>query len=293
MRKLICILTAFILLLSISSCGKGKNSDSAGYPVTVYGTEISKCPQKVICLSPAVTDVIVSLGVDGKLIGVSDNCDIGLKLTTYGSSAMPETDRIVSSDAEVVIADGALSAEAIKKIKDAGKTVVITPAVAKYENLSAFYVSVASIFSGKENGKTNADQLFAEIDKRISGVKSKTSETKAKNAVIILSEGVAAPDSSFAGQMLSFAGGKNIVKDGYKVDYADIIKANPEHIFCPADMVDQIKSDKAFSETKAVKDGKVTAFSPLYFERYGENVALGVEIMASELHPDLVRSPLK
>ena len=295
MRKTAIIFTAIILILSFGSCGGNAVNKVTGadYPVTVYGEEIEKCPQKVICLSPAVTDVIIALGSDAQLIGVSDNCDNKRALKTFGSSAMPETDKIIASGAEIVISDGSIPDEDKKKITDSGKQVIITPTVTKYEDFSEFYKSVASIFSGYTTGKENADNTMKRIDKRVDAIKSKVSDAEAVSAVILLSDGVAAPKGTLADQMLSFAGGKNITGDRYAIDYADIIKADPDHIFCPADMVDESKADKNLAQLKAVKDGNITALSPFYFERYGENVALGLEIMASSLHPNLVRSPLK
>lgn len=295
MRKTAIIFTAIILVLSLGSCGGNAANKVTGadYPVTVYGEEIEKCPQKVICLSPAVTDVVIALGSDAQLIGVSDNCDNERELETYGSSAMPETDKIIASGAEIIISDGTIPDGDKKKIADSGKQVIITPTVTKYEDFSELYKSVASIFSGYTTGGNNAENTMKRIDKRVDAIKTKVSQAEAVSAVVLLSDGVAAPKGTLADQMLSFAGGKNISGDEYSIDYAEIIKADPEHIFCPADMVDEIKADKNLAQLKAVKNGNITALSPLYFERYGENVALGLEIMASSLHPDLVRSPLK
>ncbi len=295
MRKTAIILTAIVLIISLGSCGGNSVNKVTGadYPVTVYGEEIKECPQKVICLSPAVTDVIITLGSDAQLIGVSDNCDNSRELETYGSSAMPETDKIIASGAEIVISDSTIPDEDKKEISDSGKLVIITPTVTKYEDFGELYNSIASVFSGYSTGKGNADNTMKRIDKRVNAIEAKVSEAEKVSAVILLSDGVAAPRGSLADEMLSLAGGKNIAGDKYAIDYAEIIKANPEHIFCPAEMVDEIKSDKNLASIKAVKEGKITSLSPLYFERYGENVALGLEIIASSLHPDLVRSPLK
>ncbi len=295
MRKTAIILTAIVLIISLGSCGGNSVNKVTGadYPVTVYGEEIKECPQKVICLSPAVTDVIITLGSDAQLIGVSDNCDNSRELETYGSSAMPETDKIIASGAEIVISDSTIPDEDKKEISDSGKLVIITPTVTKYEDFGELYNSIASVFSGYSTGKGNADNTMKRIDKRVNAIEAKVSEAEKVSAVILLSDGVAAPSGSLADEMLSLAGGKNIAGDKYAIDYAEIIKANPEHIFCPAEMVDEIKSDKNLASIKAVKEGKITSLSPLYFERYGENVALGLEIIASSLHPDLVRSPLK
>lgn len=293
MRKLSAIILAAILFFT--ACGENTVNKITGtdYPVTVYGVEIEKCPQKVICLSPAITDIITALGSDAQLTGVSDNCDNNRGIEVYGSSAMPDTDKIAASDAEIIICDSGIPDDAKKQITDAGKQVIVTPAIDDYSQLKGLYESVASIFSGYATGANNAENTFSRIDKRVSTVKDKTENSNKVDAIILLSNGIAAPKGSFADQMLGFAGGKNVSGDSYAIDYADIIKANPEHIFCPAHMVDSILSDKALSDVTAVKNKDVTALSPLYFERYGENLALGIEIMASSLHPESVKSPIE
>lgn len=295
MRRLSAIFLAAVLFFTLTACGDNTVNKITGkdYPVIVYGVELDECPQKVICLSPAVTDVIYALGSDAQLIGVSDNCDNQRGLEVYGSGAMPDTDKIAASDAQIVICDSGIPDDAKKQITGSGKQVITTPAVYTYSQLKALYEAVASIFSGYSTGKSNAENTFNRIDKRVSAVKAKTEEGNKVSAIILLSDGIAAPKDSFADQMLGFAGGKNVAGDSYAIDYADIIKANPEHIFCPADMVDGILSDEALSDVTAVKNKNVTALSPLYFERYGENVALGLEIMASSLHPEAVKSPIE
>lgn len=295
MRKLVVFIIAAVMLFSLTACDNNTMNKITGadYPVTVWGIEIESCPQKVICLSPAVTDIITALGSDAQLIGVSDNCDNQRGLETFGSSALPETKKIIKSNADIVIADENLSDEAKKEIGDSGIVVMIYPSVEKYSDIEKLYESVASIFSGYSTGGENAINTYERISKRITAVKSKTKNEKAVNTIILLDDGIAAPKGTLYDEMLTVAGGKNIAGNQYSVDYAEIAKKNPQHIFCPADMVDDIKNDKLLLKTDAVKNGNITAFSPLYFERYGENFALGVEIMASALHPDLIKSPIR
>ena len=295
MRKLVIFIIAAVMLFSLTACdGNTVNKiTGADYPVTVWGVEIKSCPQKVICLSPAVTDIVIALGSDAQLIGVSDNCDNERGLDTFGSSALPETKKIIKSNADIVIADENLSDDAKKEIGDSGIIVMTYPSVKKYSDIEKLYESVASIFSGYSTGSENANNTYKRINKRINAVKSKTKNEKAVNTIILLDDGIAAPKGTLYDEMLTVAGGKNIAGNQYSVDYDEIAKKNPQHIFCPADMVDDIKNDKLLLKTDAVKNGNITAFSPLYFERYGENFALGVEIMASALHPDLIKSPIR
>lgn len=294
MRKLLSVIAAATLMITLGSCDENTINNVTGgdYPVTVWGVEIAKCPQKVISLSPSVTDVIYTLGSDAQLCGVSENCNNSRGLATYGSSAMPDVDKIIASDAEYVLTDGSMPDSARKLLADEKKTLIITPVVTDYSELETFYESVASIFSGYSTGKSNAENTFARINERVQSVRKKVGD-KAADAVILLDAGIAAAKGTFADQMLTFAGGKNAAGDQYAMDFTAVAKADPEYIFCPADMVDTVKNDKILASTKAVKSGNVTALSPLYFERYGENIALGVEIMASAMHPDAVKSPLK
>ena len=129
MRKLVIFIIAAVMLFSLTACdGNTVNKiTGADYPVTVWGVEIEGCPQKVICLSPAVTDIIIALGSDAQLIGVSDNCDNERGLDTFGSSALPETEKIIKSNADIVIADENLSDEAKKEIGESGIMVMIYP----------------------------------------------------------------------------------------------------------------------------------------------------------------------
>ena len=299
MRKLCaCALTALTLLaaFSLSACSKKKDDGGTvknDYPVTVGGVEIERCPQNVISLSPSITDIIYTLGSDAQLIGVSDQCLPEKELPRFGSAALPDTDAILGSGADLVLAAEALPSGDRQRLADKGIPVVTVPAGASYDELPEQYAAVARAMSGAVTGEKNAQNTFSRVDGRIKTVKN-TLKGKATPAALLLGNGIVATPDTFAGEMLAFAGGRNAAQDGknYELSYEKLAKANPAAIFCPAELTDAVRADKYLKETDAVKAGRVYAVSPYYFERPGENLALGVELMAAHLYPELIKMPV-
>ena len=91
-KKLLAALLACSILIalaaSLSACKKEpeeeKNTSSEEtsteaepmpYPLSINQTEIKASPEKVVCLSPAVTEIIYEMGYGDTIIGRSSYCD--------------------------------------------------------------------------------------------------------------------------------------------------------------------------------------------------------------------------
>lgn len=279
-----CVAMSALLLLCSCARSEVQNTSETDYPLAICDTVISNCPQKVISLSPALTDIVCALGSDAQLCGVSDLCVTDRELPTFGSSVMPNTDGIIQSGAEVVLCTGAISGEDMQTLTDAGIAVAVVQLPTDFEQLEQTYTIVAQIMSGAITGRMNAQYTFGRISARLSSIKSQISK---RPTVLLLTEcGTAAADGTLWADMLDFAGGKNAAKS-VSVDDSAIIAANPEYIFAPKSECERIMNDSAFASLSAVVGGNVTELPHSILGSMGERMVSGVEIMAAAMHPDL------
>ena len=90
MRRIIAAVLALSMLCICSCSKKDEATIQNDYPVTVYGVTVDACPQRVVSLSPAATEIITALGSYAQLFGVSDNCTNVSGLAAFGTSVLTD-----------------------------------------------------------------------------------------------------------------------------------------------------------------------------------------------------------
>ena len=120
MRKIyrfIAAAAAGALLLSGAACSKAKQGE---YPVKIAGHEVTAEPQKVVCLSDNIADILIACGYTDAIVAKTDECDQPELdgVPSVGSRNNPSYSRIESLSPDVVFADKSVSADLVKKLDD-------------------------------------------------------------------------------------------------------------------------------------------------------------------------------
>lgn len=82
-KRILPFLLAAALLLGLTGCGDSSDSSSLPeeepenleYPVSIGDETIPARPEKVVSLSPALTELCFDMGYGDQITGVSDYCD--------------------------------------------------------------------------------------------------------------------------------------------------------------------------------------------------------------------------
>lgn len=262
------------VMLSLMLCGCQNESEAASsvatvdYPVTVFDKTISACPQRVVSLSPAVTDIIAELGSDAQLAGVSDFCRIEKELERCGTSLEPDIDRIKALSADLVFTTTALTDADRASIEALGATVLPVRAAGSYTELLSLYKQVASAMSGGITGPRNASNTFDRLDAQLKSIADREDEKVA--VAVYFSSTMLIPTDVLADDLITLAGGKNVCKSETDSD-ASIIKRKPQVILCPAELVDSLRERFA--------DVRVEAFDVTLLESHGGSMVEAVNQM--------------
>ncbi len=247
MKKLISIFTAALLVISLCACNNNNSNENVAksdYPASAFDLTVDACPQKVISLSPAVTEIITELGSDAQLAGVSDNCVTDKDLARVGTSLIPDFDTIKSIKPDVVFVTAVIDEKDKKALSATGAVVIAVSAPNSYGKLLDTYINIAKVMSGNITGTRNANTTFNRIDEQIKKLAAKASDKKV--AVFFNSE-MLIPTGSIANEIISLGGGKNIA-DKQNMGDAEIIANKPDVILCDAESYDAIK--ERFSDFK-------------------------------------------
>lgn len=136
----------------------------SAYPVS-FGTEtFEAAPETVVSLSPAITEIMIELGVSDKLIAVSDYCDNDSGLPTVGSPANPDIDAIIELAPELLITQSPIASTDEVRLDQAGVRVLYLEIPTGFSYLCEEYIEMAMIFYGAVDSEAVALEALSEID---------------------------------------------------------------------------------------------------------------------------------
>ncbi|MBN2755250.1 MAG: ABC transporter substrate-binding protein [Candidatus Goldbacteria bacterium] len=255
---IICLLAAPFLIFSMSI------TDDVGRTVEVKGPV-----NKIVCISPAHTEMIYYLGLENRLAAVSMNCDYPAQaklLPKAGDFMNPDEEQIIRLSPQAVISGGGVQKSAIYKLESMG-----VPVIVLYPRELADIASDMRKLNALLGGGRKAEKKIIMFEKRLNKAVSKKRDKIKVYAEIWGEPLMAVSENSFTGKLISAAGGSNVVAfaDGEypKVSKEEIIKANPEKILLFYNPEKNFLKRPCFSATIAGKNNGITAVTGEMLDR--------------------------
>jgi hypothetical protein len=217
--------------------------------VEIYGETFESVPGSVVCLSPALVEIIYEIGAEGFLVGVGQYCDypesVMIDKTVCGSAANPDFTAIKGLSPELMLTQSPIATKDLTALNAAGIEVLYIPAVKNMAELQTLYDSLTELFETPIAGLPN---LITEPDAGSIGI---------GNFVYYLSDDyMAAGDDTFAGNFFS----------GYG---SNLCKGISEEIPPAADESDSSDETETANPLKEVD----TIILPAYLEYLAESFA--------------------
>lgn len=300
----ICVLVAFSGFSKVNNSSKNINTNkgiTTQYPLKFVDSNkktitIEKEPQRVVSISPNVTETIFALGQGKKLVGRTDYCDYpreASKVTSVGEIVKPNIEKIIELKPDVVLASDIVSKDVVKKLEDLKIKVIVISGV---ENFNGVYDSITKI--GKiVNANSKAKNIIIGMKYKVEIVKHKVKFAKKPSVYYVVSYGkmgdYAATKDTFIGDMIGMAGGVNAASDatGWKYSIEKLVQKNPDILICPKfyDYKKGIESTIGYKDLKAVKTGKLLEIDNNLLDKQGPRLADGLYNLAKLIHPELFK----
>lgn len=284
-KKLLAALLACSILIalaaSLSACKKEpeeeKNTSSEEtsteaepmpYPLSINQTEIKASPEKVVCLSPAVAEIIYEMGYGDTIIGRSSYCDypenvLGAK--DVGTPANPDINAITDLMPNLVITSTPIASKDIFTMEQAGIATVMIPAPTSLEGFSSIYTAMGLIYEGLFTGTSKGEEAYSGISKLLGNT-----EALNMGKFVYITENVEiAGGNTFESAVLSCFG-TNIAKEGsgYTYDKSLLLENQPDIILLNSKYSrDTLLNDEILSQLEAVQDNKIIYIDNVFFER--------------------------
>ena len=253
---------------------------------------IPDSPQRIISLVPSVTEILFQLGLQKQLVADTNACTYpkaALDLPKVGNYSNPSLEAILLKKPDLIIAAADINRPAlIRRLKLLHIPVYIIHPRTVAETLTT--IERIGIITGRTlQGK----QLANSIRQRIKKVQILTTELPhptTLECVMLQPLTVAGPDT-FINDIITFAGGKNVVPKGpsrYPTWNPEaLLTTNPQTIIVST-YPGQPEPEQFFSkwpQLQAVKNLKIIRINADWIHRPGPRLILGIEALARAFHP--------
>lgn len=254
--------------------------------------EIKETPERVVSLAPAATEILFELGLDEKVVGVSEFCNypvIALEKPKMGDFLNPNIELIIAAEPHIVFVAAGLQEELIERLEQLGITVFCLDA----ENVDQVIKNVqmtGEIMGVSEVAQTLADEMQSRVD--AVALKVEGQERPVVFFEVWYEPLMTAGPNSFIDNLIELAGGQNLAADAdsrfLQLSMEILFERDPD-IYIATDF--QSRSDimarPRYENLTAVQTGRVYTIDDDIINRPGPRIVQGLEEVARIIHPEL------
>ncbi|MFL0267071.1 ABC transporter substrate-binding protein [Candidatus Clostridium radicumherbarum] len=278
-----------------------KEVSNTKYPLKVtdaFKREIvlDKEPERIVSVSPSITEIIYSLGKGSNLVGRTDYDDYPAEVTkvnSIGNLTNPSEEKIIDLKPDVVFVSDITSKDTVKKLEDLKIKVIVYSGEQSFDGTYKNIDSIAEVLNAKDKANTIIDGMKAKVKE----VEDKVKDAKKPSVYYVVGYGQSGDFTSgkgtFIGQMIELAGGTNAANDveGWNYSVEKLVSKNPDLMICSKffDTKKGIEATAGYKDLKAVKENKLLEIDDNLINRQGPRLADGLEAMAKLIHPELFK----
>ncbi len=262
--------------------------------------------QRIVSIAPAATEIVFALGLESRLVGVTDFCDYPPEATHkphVGGYTDPSIEKIVALKPDVVLAMHGVPEDLVRRLESLGVSLFgLNP-----RSIQEVLQAIATI--GDMGGADEAtDKLVAQLGSRIEAVTARQQELPTKPRVLYVvdaQQGYVAGPGTFIDDIISRAGGTNIASEAQsewpKLSPEFVLERDPQIIFTSLhhaqagrsaeDPVGLFTKRAGWSQTSAVRAGHVVFIDDDLVTLPGPRLVDGLEVMARAISEVASRPP--
>lgn len=260
------------------------------FPVEVAGVTISSRPQKVAVLSPSLADVVLALGFETQLVAGAQECTQE-SLRDLQKIPAQDLQAVLDVSPDLVLLDpdsGSISAD----LQAQGVTVLSVAPASDREDFERLYSQVSSALAGGGPGYETGIRVAQDIFLTLDNINRIVPSDRVTTVCYLYDlESSAVTGDMFGSTIMTYSGVTNVFKslNGGVYDFESLRISNPNAIFCPPGMAEQLKADSRFSEFQAVRDNKVVEMDPSLMVWQGRTVIEAAYEISAAVFPELLQ----
>jgi iron complex transport system substrate-binding protein len=284
MRSLIAPLAAALLAVSPARADRpGAASGGAEW----LGPRPPAVPRRVVSLAPSLTDTVVALGLASRLVGVTryDDAPEVARLPRVGGFLDPSPEAVLGLQPDLVLwlTDGA-ALPAVRTIASLGIPVRAIPVVSVADALAAARLVGEALGDGAAG-----ERLARSLGESVERARARTAGQRRVRVLLVVGRDplVAAGPGSYPDELLSIAGGENVVRGGrpwpvYSMERA--VALDPELVIDAA-VNEPAEGLSHLEAIPAVRRGAVRRLPNDDALRPGPRLGRALEELVAAMHP--------
>lgn len=295
--RITALLTALLLLLLFAAGGVSAVSITDDLGVTVT---IENPPERIVSLSPANTEILFALGLDEKIVGVTEYCtypEAALSKEKIGGFSTVNIEKVSVHNPDLIVAADGNSEETLAHLRELGFTVITINADTIDTTLNDI------LLVGKATGAdAEAEALVSSMKADLAEIAEKTSaEEKPTILHCMWTDPLWVSGSgTFQDEMITAAGGVNAAADegGWvALTMEKFLTMNPDIIVVDSGngmgvgaddaLRDFFLKDPRMQSLSAVQNEQVYVVNADIIDRGGPRIVECVEALAEIAHPDI------
>ena len=262
MKKLSLLFLLPLLIACVQSSNQTIKQSSNDTVTDDYGRTVvvPTAPQRVVSLSPAVTEIMYALGAGNLLVGRTDFCAYppeAENIPSIGGISNLNIEKILSLSPDLVISGSMVGKKVTDQMDQMGTPMVC---VIEKPHFEALYDNITTI--GRLVGKEKeADSLNALLRDRVSQLNTEHSTLNTCYYVVGFGAGgnFTAGGNTFINDIIRMAGGRNIAEniEGWSYSLEALVKEDPDYIIVRREDSAAFCGMKPYNTLRAVREGHV------------------------------------
>jgi len=261
--------------------------------------EVRVPPRRIVSVAPSVTEILFSLGLGEKIVGVSSYCNYPPEARSkekVGGYITPSLEKIVALHPDLVIqtADGDL-----KTFVDRLSGLGIPVYIANPRSVAEVLESILKI-GGVTSSLPNAQRLAASMREKMQAVQQKVQGRSQPRVLHAMSVDplISSGKETFVHDLMVLAGGKNVAENARgkhpQLSMEEVMARDPEVILLSAmlssdSLLEQKKWWRRWRDISAVRSERIFAIEADLILRPSPRIVKGLEEIAWALHPEIFK----
>ncbi|MDI6758120.1 MAG: helical backbone metal receptor [Candidatus Omnitrophota bacterium] len=229
-------------------------------PFCAYGY-----PERIISLSPVLTEELYVLGAEDSLVGCTIYCSRPAEAKNkekVGTVIEINLEKIISLKPDVVLSTPLVSRKSKEKLKNLGIKIIDFPAAKNFSGICDQFLELGKII-GKE---LLTGDIILKVKDEVAAIKKKAKSLPNLKVFVQVGEKplITAAKGSFINDFIEFAGSINIVKDSKdaytRYSREKVIRDNPDVIIIASMGIEGVKEKEIWQRYKtleAVKNNRI------------------------------------
>lgn len=277
--------------------------EASHFPVTVEdgnGDEltIEEEPEKIVSLMPSNTEIAFALGLDEKIVGVSDHDnypEAALEKEKVGGMEL-NVELILSLEPDLVFAHATNDMDGIEQLRESDIPVFVVNNAVTFDEVYDSIEMMSEVTGTVDKG----EEIIADMKEGFTELSEKAEAISEEDMKTVFIEISPEPEiytpgmNTFEDEILSLIRAENGAGDeeGWvMLNEEAVVEMNPDTIIVTYDYVEdpvgEVMNRDAWQDIDAIKNEQVFQVDTDIVSRPGPRLVEGAEVLAKEIYPDV------